>query len=94
MSSTLFRFAYIDIFSTVCPRSSDPFYIVIYYVNNLLGHTVVQCPSDKIQIQIPLKKKNFVFVPKIQVVDIGNNTVVFIAGIYIVHFDYLSLPPF
>ena len=29
--------------ATVCPRSSDPFYIVSYYINKLLllGHTVV-----------------------------------------------------
>ena len=30
---------------TVCPRSSDPFYIVNYYINGwlLLGHTAVVC---------------------------------------------------
>ena len=30
---------------TVCPRSSDPFYILIYYINGLIlpGHTAPNC---------------------------------------------------
>ena len=56
--STKYLKCSINILNTVCPRSSDPFYIVTYYINWVIINEiwVLEIVKGKCQIQPVLKR--------------------------------------